>query len=94
MWGPTRLPSMAAATGRDYRFEMDSRTGGFTGKKLVAETPNPSSIAIHPSKKYLYSVNEVINQESGSVSAFAIDSASGDLTPLNSIRSRAGDRPT
>jgi 6-phosphogluconolactonase len=70
-----------------YRFEMDSRTGAFTGQKLVAETPNPSWITIHPSKKYLYSVNEVINQESGSVSAFAIDPASGDLTPLNSVSS-------
>jgi 6-phosphogluconolactonase len=70
-----------------YRFEVDSRTGAFTGQKLVAETPNPSWIAIHPSKKHLYSVNEVINQESGSVRAFAIDPASGDLTPLNSVSS-------
>src|SRR5271169_6198799 len=56
-----------------YRFEMDARTGAFTRQKLVAETPNPSWIVIHPSKKYLYSVNEIVNQESGSVSAFAID---------------------
>ena len=71
-----------------YRFERDSRTGGFTGKKLVAETPNPSWIAIHPSKKYLYSVNEIINQESGSVSAFAIDPTSDDPTPLNVVSSQ------
>ncbi len=70
-----------------YSFEMDSRTGAFTRQKLVAETPNPSWIVIHPSKKYLYSVNEVINEESGSVSAFAIDLASGDLTPLNTVSS-------
>jgi 6-phosphogluconolactonase (cycloisomerase 2 family) len=70
-----------------YSFEMDARTGAFTRQKLVAETPNPSWIVIHPSKKYLYSVNEVINQESGSVSAFAIDRASGDLTPLNTVSS-------
>ncbi len=70
-----------------YRFEMDSRTGAFTGQKLVAETPNPSWISIHPSKKYLYSVNEVVDKESGSVTAFAIDPANGDLTLLNSVSS-------
>ena len=70
-----------------YRFEMDARTGAFTRQKLVAETPNPSWIVIHPSKKYLYSVNEIVNQESGSVSAFAIDPTSGDLRPLNIVSS-------
>src|SRR6202051_3725185 len=70
-----------------YRFEMDARTGAFTRQKLVAETPNPSWIVIHPSKKYLYSVNEIVNQESGSVSAFAINPTSGDLTPLNVVSS-------
>ncbi len=70
-----------------YRFEMDARTGAFARQKLVAETPNPSWIVIHPSKKYLYSVNEVVNQESGSVSAFAIDPRNGDLSPLNTVNS-------
>jgi 6-phosphogluconolactonase (cycloisomerase 2 family) len=70
-----------------YRFEVDARTGALTRQKLVAETPNPSWIAIHPSKRYLYSVNEIVNQESGSVSAFAIDPASGDLTALNTVSS-------
>jgi 6-phosphogluconolactonase (cycloisomerase 2 family) len=70
-----------------YRFEMDARTGAFASQKLVAETPNPSWIVIHPSKKYLYSVNEIVNQETGSVSAFAIDPARGDLTPLNTVSS-------
>ena len=70
-----------------YRFEMDLATGAFTTQKLVAETPNPSWIVIHPSKKSLYAVNEIVNQESGSVSAFVIDPASGDLTPLNTVSS-------
>jgi 6-phosphogluconolactonase len=69
-----------------YRVDVDTHTGAMTGLKLVAETPNPSWIVIHPSKKYLYSVNEVVNQESGSVSAFAIE-ASGDLTHLNTVSS-------
>jgi 6-phosphogluconolactonase len=70
-----------------YRFEMDSYTGALTRKKLVAQTPNPSWIVIHPSRKYLYAVNEIVNQESGSVSAFAIEPATGDLTPLNVVSS-------
>ena len=70
-----------------YRFEMDPRTGAFTKEKLVAKTPNPSWIVIHPSKKYLFSVNEIVNEESGSVSAFAIDPTSGDLSPLNIVSS-------
>ena len=70
-----------------YRFEMDRRTGAFTGQKLVAKTPNPSWIVVHPSKNYLYAVNEIVNQQSGSVTAFAIEAASGDLTQLNTVSS-------
>jgi 6-phosphogluconolactonase len=68
-----------------YRFEMDTRTGAFTRRKLVAKKPNPSWIVIHPSKKYLYTVNEVVDLESGSVSAFAIEPTTGDLVPLNMV---------
>lgn len=70
-----------------YRFEMDTRTGALTGQKLVAKVANPSWIVIHPSKKYLYTVNEIVNQETGSVSAFTIEPATGDLTPLNVVSS-------
>jgi 6-phosphogluconolactonase (cycloisomerase 2 family) len=72
-----------------YLFEMDRLSGELTHRKLVATTPDPSWIAIHPSKKYLYAVNEVSDYEgnSGSVSAFAINEASGDLTALNVMSS-------
>lgn len=72
-----------------YLFEMDPHTGELSGGKLVARTPNPSWIVIHPSKKYLYAINEVTNYQggSGSVSAFAIDPATGDLTLLNTVSS-------
>lgn len=70
-----------------YRFEMDTLTGEFTRGQVVAKVPNPSWIVIHPSKKYLYTVNEIVHQESGSVSAFAIDRPSGDLIPLNVVSS-------
>jgi 6-phosphogluconolactonase (cycloisomerase 2 family) len=72
-----------------YLFEMNEATGELSGRKLVAKTPAPSWIAIHPSKKYLYAVNERGDYQghSGSVSAFAIDAASGDLTALNVVSS-------
>ncbi len=70
-----------------YRFEMDTRTGEFTHQQVVAKVPNPSWMVIHPSKKYLYTVNEIVHQASGSVTAFAIDRPSGDLIPLNSVSS-------
>ena len=72
-----------------YLFEMNEVTGELSGRKLVAKAPAPSWIAIHPSKKYLYAVNERGDYQghSGSVSAFAIDAASGDLTALNVVSS-------
>jgi 6-phosphogluconolactonase len=72
-----------------YRFEMDASTGELTHRKLVAKTPDPSWIAIHPSNKYLYAVNEVSDYHgnSGSVSAFAIEEVSGDLMALNVVSS-------
>ena len=70
-----------------YRFEVDARTGALTQRKLVAKTQNPSWIVIHPSKKYLYAVNEILHQQSGSVSAYAIESRTGDLTLLNTVSS-------
>lgn len=72
-----------------YLFEADSETGELSLLKLAAETANPSWLGIHPSGKYLYSVNEVsdYNGNSGSVSAFAIDRVSGDLRPLNVVSS-------
>jgi 6-phosphogluconolactonase (cycloisomerase 2 family) len=72
-----------------YLVEMDRVTGELSRMKLAAKTPNPSWIAIHPSKNYLYAVNEVAdyNGDSGSVSGFAIDPATGSLTALNTVTS-------
>ncbi len=77
-----------------YLFEMDARTGELVNRKLAAKTPNPSWIAMHPSKKFLYTINEVADFAggTGSVSAFAVDAASGDLTLLNTVSS-AGAAP-
>ena len=75
-----------------YLFQMNAQTGELSQRKLVAKTPSPSWIAIHPNGKYLYAVNEISNftttPPSGSVSAFSINRANGDLTLLNVVSSQ------
>jgi len=74
-----------------YLFEMDGATGALTPRGVVAETTNPSFLALHPNGRFLYAVNEISNFEgtqSGAVSAFAIDTQTGRLTLLNQQSSR------
>jgi 6-phosphogluconolactonase len=80
----------AGGNGRGIElFDADLRTGRLSHRALVAETRNPSWISVHPSKKYLHVVNEItdFNGDSGSVSAFAVDGASGELCALNTVDS-------
>jgi len=73
-----------------YRFQPSS--GKVTPIGLVAETPNPSWLTVHPGLRYLYAVNEAeLKREPGKpnyISSFALDRASGKLTFLN--RASAG----
>ncbi len=76
-----------------YTFELDLKTGAATQPTLAAETVNPSFVAIHPNKQFLYAVNEVGDfdgQPTGAVSAFAIDAKTGGLTFLNQHASGGG----
>ena len=80
------LPHVAAKSEGIYLISMDPATGvlAFVSKKIGVD--NPSFVALHPSGNYLYAVNEVgdfAGRDSGAVSAFAIDRASGALTFLN-----------
>ena len=73
-----------------YAFWMDSKSGKMTPIGLVGEETNPSFLAIHPSRKYLYAVSEIANyegQKTGAVSAFRID-ATGKLTFLNRVSAK------
>jgi 6-phosphogluconolactonase len=72
------------------QFALDPRTGELSRRAPAIKTPNPSWITLHPSKKYLYAVNEIDNYEgsNGSVSAFAIDSATWNLSELNTVSSK------
>jgi 6-phosphogluconolactonase len=73
-----------------YALDFDPATGELGHARLAAKTASPSWTAIHPSKKYLYAVNEVADFEgnNGSVSAFAIDAATGMLTAINKVSSQ------
>jgi 6-phosphogluconolactonase len=77
-----------------YRCELDLETGKLTPADLVAETTNPSFLAIHPGGRYLYAVGEVDEldgkKKSGGVSAFGIDPETGKLTLLNQKSSGGG----
>lgn len=73
--------------------EMDPNSGEISLKGVVAETQNPSFLAIHPTRPLLFAVNEIGDYEgedSGSVSAFKIDPESGALTLLNHRSSKGG----
>ena len=73
-----------------YAYKFDAKTGKMAPLGLMAETPNPTFLAVHPNGKYLYAVNEVDTfqgKPAGSVSAYSIDKASGKLTLLNTVSS-------
>jgi 6-phosphogluconolactonase len=77
-----------------YAYRFDPETAELTSLGLAAETINPSFLAVDPSHRFLYAVNEVGNyqgQKSGGVSAFAIDHATGKLTFLNEVASKGAD---
>ncbi len=63
-----------------YTFEFDSENGVVGKARLVAESENPSFLAIHPSGKVLYAVNETNEFEgaaSGSISSYFIGNEGG-----------------
>jgi 6-phosphogluconolactonase len=77
-----------------YAYRYDSKTSEITPLGLAVETTNPSFIAPHPNGRFLYAVNEVPNYKgpnSGGVSAFSVDRATGKLTFLNEVPSRGAN---
>jgi 6-phosphogluconolactonase len=74
-----------------YQFELDTVSGELTARGLACESVNPSFLAVHPSRRFLYAVGEVAEfggEKTGAVSAFTIDAASGSLSLLNQQSSR------
>jgi len=66
-----------------YVSDLELGTGRLSTPQLAAETPNPTFLALHPNRRYLYAANEIGQfggTNSGAVSAFAIDGQTGKLT--------------
>ena len=78
-----------------YLLELDRSSGRFVSDPILAgETENPSFLALHPSGRFLYAVNELRTFEgkpTGTVSAFSVDPATGRLAFLNRQASEGTD---
>jgi 6-phosphogluconolactonase len=72
-----------------YRSELDLATGQLAAPTLVAELENPSFVNLSPNGQFLYAVGETADsgpsKTEGTVHAFRINPATGDLTRLNSL---------
>ena len=75
-----------------YAYRYNSADGGMDPLGLVAETPNPSFLGLHPNGKFIYAVNEgdPDSPSEGSISAFVVDTSTGKLTFLNKVDSMGG----
>lgn len=70
-----------------YVAELEDSTGKLSEPRLAAKVTNPSFLALHPNKKWLYAVSEVETTEGkkgGGVTAFRVNDADGTLTKINS----------
>jgi 6-phosphogluconolactonase (cycloisomerase 2 family) len=68
-----------------YVFEFDPETGGMTPIQTVP-SENPSFVAIDHAQDNLYVTNEIADYEgaeAGSIEAYSIDDATGELTLIN-----------
>ncbi len=78
-----------------YACRMDLASGTLTPAELVAQTPNPTFLAIDAKHRHLFAVNEIGKFEgkhAGSISTFSIDAETGKLTPITR-RSSIGSAP-
>jgi 6-phosphogluconolactonase len=94
-WAPFYVGTYTDAGSRGiYRCRLDTRSGALDEPVLASESGNPSFLALHPNGRILYAANELqsyAGQRSGSLSAFAIDSAAGSLRLLGQQPSGGAD---
>ena len=77
-----------------YVYELDETTGQLKFLGLNQVGPNPSYLTFHPSRRFMYVVNELKDFEgnpTGAVSAFSIDPVTGKLNLLNRVPSFGTD---
>ncbi len=73
-----------------YLVNVDEVSGAPSGLKLVAKDQSPSWFVLSANHKFLYAVNEIDTygpNKSGSITAYAVDTASGALKKLNTVDS-------
>lgn len=76
-----------------YLYRFDPASGALTLVDIARGVVNPSFLALHPQKPYLYAVNETMEfneQPGGAVSAFAVNPQTGALAFLNQQLSHGG----
>ncbi len=76
-----------------YVLELDRETGKVTEARVAATEKNPSFLAIHPSRKFLYAVSEVDEvdgKKGGGASAYKINPDSGQLDRINAESTGGG----
>ena len=75
-----------------YVYDLDTIYGSLTPKSVMSGVLNPSFISLSPNGEYLYACTESQTVGAGSVTAFSFDTASAQLSYINSQRSE-GENP-
>ena len=78
-----------------YTCRFDSNTGALEQVSVASGAGNPSFLALHPNKRFLYAASEVHEfdgKPQGAVFAYSLDPESGELTYINS-RGAGGEGP-
>ena len=74
-----------------YVCSFDTATGKVSHLRVAAETPNPTFLALAPSKLFLFAAHETDeykNEKSGSVSGFRNHREVSELSPLNEVSAK------
>ncbi|HWA85199.1 MAG TPA: lactonase family protein [Opitutus sp.] len=69
-----------------YAVRLDAESGALSTPELVAELPDPEFLASRPDGRFIYALTRVTRpggKAAGAIEAFAVDGATGKLTPLN-----------
>ena len=67
-----------------FLFKMDKNSGEMKLVTVSDTCLNPSFVAVHPNKKWIYAVNEL---QKGSVSSFVLDTVSKSMHLMNQMSS-------
>ena len=88
LFGPPRRNPPGARSQGIYVARFDPATGKLSAPELAATADNPTYVTLAPSQKILYATNEVYRlkgADTGAVSAFSIDAATGKLSFINQV---------